>query len=163
MSQEKCEVCGVELHWSPLVEGLPQMSTVSDCRHVVQLPEPSMTPIPPIPEDLREMYENAVKYLGLGPNGLHVREYTRVKMFIERIAKLTAELSDEEREHERTIIQRDAAEEALSDAYLSVTDHEAIWSNLFGYREALNGICEEVHSLRAENTRLKAPVSDEVR
>jgi len=34
---EKCDVCGAVLHWSPLVEGLPKMSMVSDCRHVVRL------------------------------------------------------------------------------------------------------------------------------
>lgn len=33
-----CDVCGVILHWSPLVEGLPQISDVSDCGHTVRVP-----------------------------------------------------------------------------------------------------------------------------
>lgn len=57
---------------------------------------------------------------------------------------LRAELADEEQEHVRTIIQRDAAEEALANAYAAVTGHEAVWTNLFGYDDALNEIAQTV-------------------
>ena len=61
------------------------------------------------------------------------------------------ELRNEEQEHERTIIHRDAAEESLSLAYLTVTRNEAVWSNLFGYDEAVNDIAAELQRLRTEN------------
>lgn len=59
---------------------------------------------------------------------------------VERVAKLEAELAREDRSHSETIDQRDAAESALSEAYLIVTGRAPKWSNLFGYREALDDI-----------------------
>lgn len=62
---EKCDVCGAELHWSPLVEGLPKMSTVSDCRHVVQLPDPDPQGVPRKQlEDVLEMVQSGTVNLG---------------------------------------------------------------------------------------------------
>ncbi len=42
--------------------------------------------------------------------------------------------------HLRTIDQRDAAEDALSDAFRLVTGREPEWSNLFGYADAMEEI-----------------------
>lgn len=36
-AEQTCDVCGKPVRFSPLVEGLPKMSTVSDCRHQVRL------------------------------------------------------------------------------------------------------------------------------
>ena len=51
-----------------------------------------------------------------------------------------SDLEREERAHGETIDQRDAAESALSEAYLIVTGEPPEWSNRFGYREALDDI-----------------------
>jgi hypothetical protein len=53
---------------------------------------------------------------------------------------LTRELEDQERSHLKTIDQRDAAEDALGDAYALVTGNQPEWSNAFGYANALEDI-----------------------
>lgn len=47
---------------------------------------------------------------------------------------------DEEKELLDVIDQRDAAENAMSEAYTIVTGKQVQWSNHFGYKEALEEI-----------------------
>ena len=54
-----------------------------------------------------------------------------------------------ERETLKLIDERDNAEEALSQAYRFVTGTEPTWSNLFGYKEALEDISNVIDSLGA--------------
>lgn len=58
-------------------------------------------------------------------------------------------LAREEAAHERTIEQRDKAEEALSQAYYIITGRSPEWSNLFGTNEALEEIEDACALLRA--------------
>ena len=51
--------------------------------------------------------------------------------------ELERHASIEEKAHLQTIDERDAAEEALSQAYYLITGHSPEWSNLFGHQEAL--------------------------
>lgn len=53
------------------------------------------------------------------------------------IERLTREIEKEEKAHEITIDQRDAAEEALGNAYTIITGQVPEWSNLFDYNAAL--------------------------
>jgi hypothetical protein len=57
-------------------------------------------------------------------------------------------LEHEERAHGETIDQRDAAEEALSQAYYLITGRSPEWSNVFGYSEALEEIDDAQRLLR---------------
>jgi hypothetical protein len=62
----------------------------------------------------------------------------------------------EEREYLALIDQRDAAEDALANAFHLVTGEYPEWSNAFGYTDALEGIKETIASyLEAA----KAPVA----
>jgi hypothetical protein len=45
-----------------------------------------------------------------------------------------------EQDHLQTIDQRDKAEDSLALAYWMITGKEAVWSNLFGYDEAIANI-----------------------
>jgi hypothetical protein len=110
-----------------------------------------MTPIPPIPEDLREMYENAVKYLGLGPNGLHVREYTRVKMFIERIAKLTTEV-ERVIEERRLALNKVAGLEAENARLKAPVSDEELTPHCLGTKYFLTEVFDKVIASRATRT-----------
>ena len=74
----------------------------------------------------------------------------------------------EMKEHLQTIDERDAAEDALSQAYFLIKGESSQWSNLFGHQEALQDIDDAQGCLRAEivsletaNARLAAAVSDE--
>jgi len=53
-----------------------------------------------------------------------------------------------ENEVEKLITERDAAEEAMSQAYYLVTGNSPEWSNLFGYNEALEDIADGVSGLK---------------
>lgn len=76
------------------------------------------------------------------------------------IDKLKLELNNEERMHEQTIEQRDAAEDALSDAFTAVTGREPEWSNLFGYAEALDEMRPELAALRARLEAMEVQISN---
>jgi hypothetical protein len=54
----------------------------------------------------------------------------------------------EERAHLRTIDQRDAAEECLSQMYYLVTGNSPEWSNLFGHEQALEDVGDAVSVLK---------------
>lgn len=76
-------------------------------------------------------------------------------------------LSEEERRHEQTIGERDAAEEALSQAFYLIVGHSPEWSNLFGHKEALGEIDDAQRLLRetianqsAEIARLRVALED---
>lgn len=56
---------------------------------------------------------------------------------------------NEERAHLQTIDERDAAEEAMSQAYYLVTGNSPQWSNMFGYPEALEDIGDALALLKA--------------
>ena len=62
-------------------------------------------------------------------------------------------------EHERQMLQvideRDAAEEALSQAYYLIMGRSAEWSNLFGHAEALQDIDDAQRTMR---TAITTPV-----
>jgi hypothetical protein len=51
-----------------------------------------------------------------------------------------AALAREQHRHEQTVDERDAAEEALSQAYYLVIGKSPEWSNLFGHEQALEAI-----------------------
>lgn len=55
---------------------------------------------------------------------------------------------DDERSIGQLIDERDAAEEALSQAYFLIVGHSPEWSNLFGYKEALADIDDAQSILR---------------
>jgi len=67
-----------------------------------------------------------------------------------------SDLEREERAHGVTIDQRDAAESALSEAYLIVTGQPPEWSNRFGYREALDDIRSALPRQAVVQARLSA-------
>jgi hypothetical protein len=54
----------------------------------------------------------------------------------------------EERKFEQVVSERDAAEEAMSQAYYLVTGKSPEWSNLFGYSQALEEIKDACDVLR---------------
>jgi len=73
-----------------------------------------------------------------------------------KIATLTAQLAEargllerEEKAHLNTIDRRDAAEDAISEAYCVVTGQPAEWSNGFGYDAALEHIQDKINDLTA--------------
>lgn len=53
-------------------------------------------------------------------------------------------------EIDQLMTERDNAEEAMSQAYYLVVGESPEWSNLFGYKEALEAIDEAQHTLRTE-------------
>ena len=59
-------------------------------------------------------------------------------------ATQTREAEGEEAAHLRTIDERDALHEALSDAYRAVCGREPQWSNLFGLNDAVDDMREAV-------------------
>lgn len=62
--------------------------------------------------------------------------------------ELERHASIEEKAHLQTIDERDAAEEALSQAYYLIVGRSPEWSNLFGHDEAINEIAETQRLLR---------------
>lgn len=58
-------------------------------------------------------------------------------------------LEREERAHEKTIGERDDAEQALSQAYFLVTGRSPEWSNNWGHAECLEEIGDAVALLKA--------------
>ena len=75
------------------------------------------------------------------------------------LERLKQEAEHDERMDLQTIDERDAAEDALSEAYAIVVGEQAEWSNLFGHREALDAISERVESLTTENASLLAAIN----
>lgn len=59
-------------------------------------------------------------------------------------------LRREESDHERTIDQRDAAEDALSRMFQAVTGRPAEWSSAWGYVDAIEEVEEHVAALAAQ-------------
>lgn len=57
-------------------------------------------------------------------------------------------MEEHEREIGKLIDERDAAEEALSQAYYLIVGRSPEWSNLFGYKEALADIDDAQSILR---------------
>lgn len=68
------------------------------------------------------------------------KKSAEVQRLTEALAEKDRAADKEEASHLDTIAQRDAAEEALSDAFIAVTGQNPDWSSLFGYREALDEI-----------------------
>ena len=68
---------------------------------------------------------------------------------------------DTERQMLQLIVERDAAEEAMSQAYYIVTGRSPEWSNRFGYAEALEEIGDAVallkNSIAIEEPPMPAP------
>lgn len=62
-------------------------------------------------------------------------------------------LRREESDHERTIDQRDAAEDALSRMFQAVTGRPAEWSSAWGYVDAIEEVEEHVAALAAMAAR----------
>lgn len=89
-----------------------------------------------IPEDLKELYALARPYAERYPSSIHVREYTRTAMLIERIADLQAKLEEERAELEE--IKRAKLQFAL----------EA--------QAAFTAKCAELQLLRTDDRLLKA-------
>jgi hypothetical protein len=70
--------------------------------------------------------------------------------------ELSRHASIEEKAHLQTIDERDAAEEALSQAYFLVKGESPQWSNLFGHNEAIEEIDDAQKCWRAELAQLQA-------
>ena len=68
---------------------------------------------------------------------------------VEKVRRLEAAAAKEEAAQLQLIDQRDGAEDALSRAYMLVTDRPAEWSNVFGYADALDDIELALHDARA--------------
>lgn len=66
----------------------------------------------------------------------------------ESMADLERELKESESAHGNTIDQRDAAEEALSQAYFLVIGESPEWSNIFGYSHVVKAIDDAQSLLR---------------
>lgn len=64
------------------------------------------------------------------------------------IARLTKDADREEVAHGNTIDQREAAEEAMSQAYFLITGNSPPWSNVFGFGEALEEIEDAQSTIR---------------
>lgn len=94
----KCDVCGAVLHWSPLVKGLPKVSTVSDCGHTVQMSEEAMTY--PITRDRKaqDLPEEALQH---GRIRWLVGKAAGIAESVEPIARLEAELAAKDGEIKR--------------------------------------------------------------
>ena len=69
---------------------------------------------------------------------------------IQRAEKAEGRISAEERAHLLTIDQRDAAEDALSEAYIAVVGEPPEWSNLFGYKNAIDNMREHCEAAEAQ-------------
>lgn len=78
------------------------------------------------------------------------------------VKRLREQEAKEERDQLQLIVQRDAAEEALSQAYFLITGRSPEWSNLFGHDEALEEIDAAQQTLRKSLTT-HPQLSDEVR
>lgn len=77
-----------------------------------------------------------------------------------KVAELEREIEREDRAHTQTITERDAAEEALSQAYFLIKGESPEWSNLFGHDEALEEIDDAQKLLRTENATLRAQLAE---
>jgi prophage DNA circulation protein len=64
--------------------------------------------------------------------------------------ELSRYASIEEKAHLQTIDERDAAEDALSQAYYLIKGASPQWSNLFGYQQALEDVDDFQKCVRAE-------------
>jgi len=77
----------------------------------------------------------------------------RDELSVDRVAKafdvVIKSMRKDERDLEKAIEERDAAEEALSQAYFIVTGNSPEWSNLFGHDQALDDIRAACEALRA--------------
>jgi hypothetical protein len=62
--------------------------------------------------------------------------------------KIAADSEAHERTELQLIDERDAAEEAMSQAYYLVTGRSPQWSNMFGYSEALEEIGDAITLLK---------------
>lgn len=78
------------------------------------------------------------------------------------VRRLQAALTKEDAAHEQTCKERDAAEQALSQAYFLIVGHSPEWSNNFGHQHALEAIDDAQRTMRqtigglqAENARLR--------
>jgi hypothetical protein len=71
--------------------------------------------------------------------------------------------SVEMKEHLQTIDERDAAEEALSQAYFLIKGESPEWSNLFHYSQALEDIDDAQRCLQAEIKQLESNLAAALR
>jgi hypothetical protein len=76
------------------------------------------------------------------------RAHAALRKAMENIQTLKAEIRDGEKNDEQIIKERDDAQEAISHAYYLVTGRSPEWSNLFGYKEALEEIEDACYILR---------------
>ncbi len=72
------------------------------------------------------------------------------------LPNLKGELEREEKRHENTIEERDAAENCVSNIFYRIVGESPQWSNLFGYDEAQEEILDRVDALRAAVSRYMA-------
>lgn len=84
------------------------------------------------------------------PTGTNLFTAIQAKSMLESILGNPAPISYDQHEAEilKVIEERDAAEEALAQAYFLVMGHSAEWSNIFGHAEALEEIGDAVNALK---------------
>ena len=66
------------------------------------------------------------------------------------------EIRSGERELERTIEQRDEAEECASQMYCLIVGRSPEWSNIFGYKQAIDDVNDVQYALRQELAALRS-------
>jgi len=72
------------------------------------------------------------------------------------VRRLQSAATKEDARHEQTCKERDAAEEALSRAYVLIVGQSPEWSNNFGHQHALKEIQKTIGELQDENERMRA-------
>jgi hypothetical protein len=103
-----------------------------------------------LPQDFNPDCGITFKSLGYQPTGTNLFHAGQAKAMLEHILGNPAPIPYDQHEAEilKVIDERDAAEEALAQAYFLVMGHSAEWSNIFGHAEALEEIGDAVNSLK---------------
>ncbi len=118
--------------------------------------------------DLSERLEASVKEMANAPfvtAPVWDEHFSAIREAAAALAAKDAEIAREEKLHEASLAERDEAEDAVSQAFCVVTGNAPEWSNLFGYKEALDEIaeaCAEKDARIAVLERLAGEASVEV-
>lgn len=116
---------------------------------------------PPDAPDTGELNKLLDRFSELCEDNRHAPENCRCREVIrgsvlDLFERLQKENEREERAASQLLDERDAAEEALSQAYFLITGRSPEWSNLFGYREALDEVDNAQELLRDEISSLRS-------
>lgn len=77
------------------------------------------------------------------------------------MGRLREDAEKEERDHLKTIDERDKAEECIGALYAEVMGEWPEWSNMFGYQDAIDAVSERMEHAKVTNvTLLESEISD---